>query len=157
LDDIYNKLFSALRQILIVAKRIVINDFQLFCDLAGGADSDLKHLHKKRFKRSKAHANAATVANTPMSVPTTRTPVPVVILNRAPTNTFVYITSATFNPFVKTATSNFIKVKCFNCEKVSHFARDYTLLCKLEMKEIEDDVYTLSEEKTEEEPGKDLA
>jgi len=156
LDDIYNKLPPALRQTLIIVKRIVIDDFQLFCDLAGGADGDLRHLHKEQFECSKAYANAATVANTPTSAPTARTLVSAVTLNRTPANTFAYTTSATPNPFVKTATPNSIEAKCFNCEKVGHFARDYTLFYKLEMKEIEDNVYTLFKKKTKEEPEKDL-
>jgi len=142
---------------LIIAKYTIINDFQLFCNLAGGADSDLRRLHKERFEYSKARATAATAVNIPMSAPTIKTSVPAVTLNRAFIIIFAYTTSATFNLFVKTAIPNSTEAKCFNYEKVSHFAWDYTLSRKLEMKKIENDVYTLSKEETEEEQGKDLA
>jgi len=134
-----------------------MDDFQLFCDLAGGTDSDLRRLHKKRFEYSKARTNAAIVVNTPTSAPTAKTSVPVVTLNQASANIFVYTTSAIPNPFVKAATPNSTEAKCFNCEKVGHFVRDCILLCRLEMKEIENDVYILSKKKTEKEPEKDLA
>jgi len=133
-----------------------MDDFQLFCDLAGGADGDLKRLHKEQFERSKARATAATAANTSMSAPTIRTSVPVVTLNRTSTTIFAYTTSATPNPFVKTATPNSTEAKCFNYKKVGHFARDCTLSCKLEIKKIENNVYILSKEKTKEKQGKDL-
>jgi len=146
LNDIYNKLSTVLQQTLIVIKRIVINDFQLFCDLAGGADGDLRRLYKEQFERSKARANAVNAATAPMSTPTTKTSVPAVTLNRVLTIIFACTTSAIPSLFVKAAISNLIETKCFNCEKVGHFARDCTLPRRLEMKEIEDDIYALSEE-----------
>jgi len=103
----------------------------------------LRRLYKEQFKRNKVCVTAATAVNIPISAPTTRTSVPAVTLNRASITTFAYTTSAILNPFVKTAIPNSTEAKCFNCKKVGYFVRDCTFSCKLEMKEIEDDVYTL--------------
>jgi len=128
LNDIYNKLPPAFCQTLIVIKCIVMDNFQLFCDLVGKADGDLRRLHKKRFEYNKACATTVTTVNTPTSAPTTRTSVPAVTLNRASITVFAYTTSAIFNPFVKTTILNSTKAKCFNCEKVGHFVQLYILL-----------------------------
>lgn len=48
LDDLYGNLTSGLKSQLMVSKFQCCNHFQLFCDLAGGVNNDLKRLSLER-------------------------------------------------------------------------------------------------------------
>ena len=144
-DDLYEKLIPGLKQALMLTRRTA--DFNTFCDLAAGIDNDLRRLNSERAIRRVTIATVPMLPPAPVARPVYRPSQPATTAtDRKPDTILQRNLDSTPRPEPAI-------LKCYNCNKAGHIARECMAPRKdVDLKEIED-----HEEYDSDEQGKDHA